>query len=378
MNIKNTLKRMISGLIIFGMVSAVSFTLPAQAAENQNMTHVFNLDSLLKEVSNNNPELKLLDRQIQVQEKRYKIATQKADQERVKFGIPDAELAQNKMYVLLYPLQAKNQLDELKWQKENKVMSLKADASKLYYQYIFKQHEVEAQAKAVERAKAELKIAKEKINLGKLNSLSLLQSENAVDLSSQKLTKLNTELTSIVMRINSILNYDLDQKLQISSETIKIDEYKVNDLETLIVKRKLESNSIAKLQRQIEEAKTNYYIESYNRQSIASSYEMLEDKPKELENAIEQEKYQIEQKIRVDYNNILSAYDDIGIAKLSYDLNLRLFDVAEKKYKQEMISYVDYLKATEDRENAMIQYDQAILNYLTSVLDFKLYIEEQP
>lgn len=376
MNIKNILIRIFIGLMVFGIISAVPFTLQTQAATQQNMTQVLDLDGLIKEVLNNNPELKLLDNQIQVQEKRYKIAIQKADQERVRVGIPDAELAQNKMYVLLYPLQAKNKLDDLKWQKENKLVSLQAEASKLYYQYIFKQHEVEAQSKAVERARAELKIVNEKIKLGKLSSLSLPQNENAVDLSNQKLTKLNTELASIIMRINSLLNYDLDQKPQVSSETTNIEEYTVKNIEVLIEKRKLESNSIKELQANIEEAKIEYYVESYNRQSIASNYEQLEDKPKELENNIENEKYKIEQKIRNDYNSILNLYDDIAIAKLSYDLNLKLFDVAGKKYKQEMISYVEYLKAAEDRENAMIQYDQAQLAYHTAVLDFKLYTEQ--
>lgn len=357
------------------MITA-SLTLTIQASDTENMTKVFNLESFIEEVTKNNPELKLLDDQILVQERRYKIANQKADEIKSNEWLTGGDFAQSKSYILLYPLQAKNKLDDLKWQKENKLVSLQAEASKLYYQYIFKQHEVEAQSKAVERAKAELNIVKEKINLGKLNSLSLPQSENAVDLSSQKLTKLNTELASIVMKINSLLNYDLDQKLQISSETIKIEEYTAKGIEELIEKRKLESNSIKKLQGEIEEAKISYYIESYNRQSIASNYEQLEDKPKELENNIENEKYKIEQKIRNDYNSILNLYDDIAIAKLSYDLNLKLFDVAEQKYKQEMISYVEYLKAAEDRENAMIQYDQAQLAYLTAVLDFQLYTEQ--
>ncbi len=374
--IKKLLNKIVIGLVVFCIMITASLTLTIQASDTENMTKVFNLESFIEEVTKNNPELKLLDDQILVQERRYKIANQKADEIKSNEWLTGGDFAQSKSYILLYPLQAKNKLDDLKWQKENKLVSLQAEASKLYYQYIFKQHEVEAQSKAVERAKAELNIVKEKINLGKLNSLSLPQSENAVDLSSQKLTKLNTELASIVMKINSLLNYDLDQKLQISSETIKIEEYTAKGIEELIEKRKLESNSIKKLQGEIEEAKISYYIESYNRQSIASNYEQLEDKPKELENNIENEKYKIEQKIRNDYNSILNLYDDIAIAKLSYDLNLKLFDVAEQKYKQEMISYVEYLKAAEDRENAMIQYDQAQLAYLTAVLDFQLYTEQ--
>lgn len=374
--IKKLLNKIVIGLVVFCIMITASLTLTIQASDTENMTKVFNLESFIEEVTKNNPELKLLDDQILVQERRYKIANQKADEIKSNEWLTGGDFAQSKSYILLYPLQAKNKLDDLKWQKENKLVSLKAEASKLYYQYIFKQHEVEAQSKTVERAKAELNIVTEKINLGKLNSLSLLQSENAVDLSSQKLTKLNTELASIVMKINSLLNYDLDQKLQISSETIKIEEYTAKGIEELIEKRKLESNSIKKLQGEIEEAKISYYIESYNRQSIASNYEQLEDKPKELENNIENEKYKIEQKIRNDYNSILNLYDDIAIAKLSYDLNLKLFDVAGKKYKQEMISYVEYLKAAEDRENAMIQYDQAQLAYLTAVLDFQLYTEQ--
>ena len=280
MNKKNLLNKIVIGVVSFGLIITAPLTLTAQAADTENMTKVFNLDRIVEEVAKNNPELKLLEDQILVQERRYKIANQKADEIKSNEWLTGGDFAQSKSYILLYPLQAKNKLDDLNWQKENKIISLRADASKLYYQYIFKQHEVEAQSKAVERAMAELKIVKGKIDLGKLSSLSLPQSENAVDLSNQKLTKLNTELTSIAMKINSLLNYDLDQKLQISSDTIKVEEYTIKDIESLIEKRKLESNSIKKLQGEIEEAKTSYYIESYNRQSIASNYEQLEDRPR--------------------------------------------------------------------------------------------------
>ncbi len=377
MKIKSIIKKFTIGLAVLGIMLTTTSTLPVQAAAEQNMTKILNLNSFIEEVLNNNQEIKLLDSQIQVQEKRIKTINQKADQERVKSGIPDAELAQNKIYVLLYPLQAKNKLEDLKWQKENKSMSLKASASKLYYQYMFKQREVDAQSKAVERAKAELEIVKEKVKLGKVNSLSLTQNENSLELANQQLAKLKSELKSQLMNINSLLNYDLDKKIQFSTEAIKIDEYTVKDVEAIIKKRKAESNSILKLQRDIEEAKIQYYIESYNRQSLASSYEQLADKPKELENQIEKEKYNIEQKIRIDYNNILAAYEDIEIAKLSNDLSAKQFDIAEKKYKQEMISYIDLLKASEEKEKAMTSYDQAQLKYISAVLDFKLYIEEQ-
>ncbi|EMS70367.1 TolC family protein [Ruminiclostridium cellobioparum] len=377
-NIKTKLKNIIAGLMIFGITFSTPFAVPVQAAGAESMTKIFSLDTLIAEVMNTNPEIKLLDNQLVTQEKRYKNAVDNAESQKLYDENPGKDIAETKRNILLYPLQVKNRLEQLKWEKNNKVMTMKADASKLYYQYIFKQYEIESQGKSVERAKIELTVEQEKVKLGKLSSLSLGQSENAVDLANQKLGKLNAELTAIEMKINSLLNYDLEQKIQFNSETVKIDEYTINDknIEALTEKRKLESNSIAQLQRQIEEAKIDSYAGSYTRGNTGSNYEMLQDKPKELENQIEIEKYNIEQKIRTDYTKILNLYDNISISKLQYDLSAKLFDVADKKYKQEMISYVDYLKAAEDKENAMIQYDQAQLSYLTAVLDFKLYTEQ--
>ncbi len=375
-NIKTELKNTIIGLIIFGIMFSAPFAMKAQAAGAENMTKIFSLDSLIAEVLNTNPEIKLLDNQLVTQEKRYKNAVDNAESQKLYDNNPSVDVAETKRNILLYPLQVKNRLEQLKWEKNSKIMTIKADASKLYYQYVYKQYELETQGKAVERAKLELAVEQEKVKLGKLSSLSLGQSENAVELAAQKLDKLNAELTSIEMKINALLDYDLDRKFKFNSEVIKFDEYKVNDIEDLIEKRKLESNSIAQLQRQIEEAKIDAYAGSYTRGITGSNYEMLQDKPKELENQIEIEKYNIEQKIRTDYTKILNLYDNISISKLQYDLSAKLFDVAEKKYKQEMISYVDYLKSAEDRENAMIQYDQAQLAYLTAVLDFKLYTEQ--
>ena len=376
MKMKFNIEKFAVGLMSLVLMFTTISVLPVQASSEQNMTKIFTLDSFISEVLNNNPEIKLLDGQIQVQEKRIKTINEKADQERVKSSIPDEELAQNKTYVLLYPLQAKNKLEDLKWEKKNKAMSLKASAVKLYYQYMFKQKEIDAKSKAVERAKAELEVVREKVKLGKENSLSLTQNENSLELANQQLVKLKSELQSIILNINSLLNYDLDQKIQFNTEEIKIDEYTIKDIEALIEKRKAESNSILKLQRDIEEAKVQYYIESYNRQSLASSYEQLADKPKELENEISKERYNIEEKIRIDYNNILAAYEDIKIEKLSNDLSVKKFEIAEKKYKQGMASYIDFMKALEEKENAASSYDQTQLKYITAVLDFKLYIEE--
>lgn len=377
MTIKNKLKKILIGMMILGITLSSPLALGVRAAEAETMTKIFSLDSLITEAVDNNAEIKLLDNQIVTQEKRYKNAVKNAEEQNIYDENPSKDMAETKRSILLYPMQVKHRLDELKWEKKIKVMTVEADASKLYYQYIYKQHEIETQIKSVERAKTELAVEQEKVKLGKLNSLSVGQSQNALELADQKLDKLNAELDTIKMKINSLLNFDLDQNFKFNSASIKIEEYKVNDIETLIEKRKLESNSIAKLQREIEEAKIEAYAGSYTRGNAGSNYELLQDKPKELENQIEIEKYSIEQKIRTDYVKLLEAYDNIYITKLQYDLSLKQFDIAEKKYKQEMISYIDYLKAAEEKENALIQYNQAQYTYLSAVLDFKLYIEEQ-
>lgn len=376
MSIKTRLKKLIITILIFGIVISVPTTMKVQAAGMESMTKIFSLDSLIAEVLKNNAEIKLLDNQIATQEKRYKSAFNNAEAQKIYDENPGKDVAETKRDILLYPLQLKNKLEDLKWQKNNKVMNIKADASKLYYQYVYKQNEIAAQTKTVEKAKTELAVEQEKVKLGKVSSLSLGQSENTLELANQKLDKLNAELTAFEMKINFLLNYDLNQKFKFNSETIRIDEYTIKDIETVIEKRKAESNTVLKLQRDIEEAKIQYYIESYNRQSLTSSFEQLADKPKELENQIEIEKYNIEQKIRTDYTKVLNLYDNISISKLSYDLGLKQFEIAEKKYKQEMISYIDYLKAAEEKENALIQYNQAQYTYLSAVLDFKLYIEQ--
>lgn len=376
MIIKKKLKNMFIGLMVFGITLSSLFASEVQAAEVETMTRIFGIDTLITEALNNNAEIKLLDKQIVTQEKRYKNAEKNAKEQNKYDEDPGGDWEETKRDILLYPLQVKNRFEELKWEKKNKVMTVKADTLKLYYQYIYKQHEVEAQIKSVERAKAELTVEQEKVKLGRLSNLSLGQSENALELATQKLDKLTAELGAIQMKMNSLLNFDLDQNIKFNSETIKLEEYKVNDIETLINKRKLESNSIARLQGQIEEAKVEAYAASYTRGNISSNYELLQDKPKELENQIEIEKYNIEQKIRTDYVKLLESYDNIYTTKLQFDLSIKQFEIAEKKYEQEMISYIDYLKAAEEKENALIQYNQAQYAYLAAVLDFKLYIEE--
>jgi len=332
------------------------------------------LNSFIDEVTKVNAKLKLLDDKIVVQEKRYKIAVQNCEEAK-NGGISVAEFLSTKKKILLYPLQAQNQLDELKWQRQNEVKSLKLEATKLFYQYIFKQQELDSQSKVISKAQKEFDIAKKKVEVGDQNSLSLNQSENALSLAKQQLETLKVEKTGIQMKINSLLQRELTQAFEVKAEPLVISEYTNNDLDPIITKKKESGHSVVKLQKGYEETKIEYYTEGYV-EGISSAREQLEYSLMEQENSIKDEKAAIELKIRSDYNGLLNLKDDIEISKLTYDLNTKLQSVSELKYKNGLISISDYLKTAGDKEAALINHNKAQLAYASAVMDFKLYIGE--
>ena len=387
MKMNSIIKKITAGLLALLITGAMfSFPNQVQAEEASSPTQTqaqttklasspLRLSSFIEEATKVNSKLKLLDDKIKVQERRCKLAIQNRDAANTKFHLSEAELPNNKKESLLYPLQAQNQLDELKWERQNEVKSLKVQATKLFYQYIFKQQELDSQSTVIDKAQKEFDIAKKKVEVGNQNSLSLNQSENALSLSKQKLETLKVEKTGIQMKINSLLQRELTQALEVKAEPLNISEYTNKDLDSVITKKKEAGHSVVKLQKAYEETKIEHYTEGYV-VGISSAREQLEYAMMELENNIKDEKSAIELKIRLDYNNLLNLKEDIEISKLTYELNTKLHSVSELKYDRGLISISDYLITAGDKETALINYNKAQLAYATAVMDFKLYIEE--
>lgn len=383
---KNSIMKNITAGLLAILITSAAFSFPnqTQAVENGSPTQTqtawvagspLSLNSFIGEVTKATSKLKLLDDKIVVQERRLKIANQKADEAKKKYMLPEADLLSNKKAVLLYPLQAQNQLDELKWERQNEVKVLKVEATKLFYQYIFKQQELDSQSKIIDKAQKEFDIAKKKVEVGDQNSLSLNQSENDLSLAKQKLETLKVEKTGIQMKINSLLQSDLAQAIEVKAEPLEISEYTNKDLDSVISKQKESGHSIVKLQNTYTETKTNYYTESYA-VGISGTREQLEYTLMEQENSIKDEKAAVELKIRSDYNSLLNLKADIEISKLTYDLNVKLYAISETKYQIGLLSLSDLLKTAGDKETALTNYNKARLAYVSAVMDFKMYIEE--
>lgn len=345
-------------------------------AEQQRTDSPMSLEGFINEVLKVNPSVKLLDDKIAVQERRCNLANSTSEAAKTKAWLSDSEHMAVKKEELLYPMQAKNQLDELKWQRQNKVAALRTEASKLLYNYNFKLKEIDIQLKLIDNAKKDFEIAKKKVEVGKLSSLSLAQNESAISTAQQQLDSLNTEKTGITMKINSLLQRDLTQPILLQDEQLKVEEYTISDLDALISKQKESGHSVIKLKNSYDETNTEYFIQSYSMMEKSDTYDQLADSKLELEYSIKNEKANIELKIRSDYNDLLNLNDSMQIAKLTYDLNTKLHSVSEIKYQKGLLNISDFLKTATDKESALISYNKAQLNYAIAVMNFKMnYIE---
>ena len=107
---------------------------------------------------------------------------------------------------------------------------------------------------------------------------------------------------------------------------------------------------------------------------LPDTADTLEDKILNTDYSIRDEKVAVEYKIRSDYNSILNLYDDITIKKMDCEKTQKLLEVAKVKYDIGNITFLDYMKALTDVDNASEAYEQSWLDYYTAVLNFKNYV----
>lgn len=355
-------------------IGAMLVTIPAQTWAAGVTPRNINLKDAVDTAISANTSIKLIDDRIKLADTRYQQAVTVSKDAAKKYWGSDITHIANKKEEILYPLQRENDLNELKWEKDNTAKQLQLDITKLYNQILIKQKSIDLQVNAIKSAKDQYSSANSQVQAGVITQTTLLPLDIAIQEAETTLATLQRDKAKLVMDLDKKVGLDINQPLALKYADIPHDEFTVADITKLVGDVVSTAHSVIKLENDKMLDESEYDIlESYSATDKPAGSEDLEDKILNLGYSIRDEKIAVEYKIRSDYNNILNLFDDITIKKMDYDKTQKLMEVAKVKYDIGNINFLDYMKALSDTDNASEAYEQSWLDYYTAVLDFKNY-----
>ncbi len=330
------------------------------------------LDSAIEKALSSSKELKLYDDKITYAKQRYDLAYAKSASAMAKGWDDDAELISNKKEELLYPLQRKNQIDQLIREKENKAQLLRRDVTKAYYEILNKNILLTLREKAVKRLQNELEIKKKQVKSGTDIQSTVTTLQISINQEQQKVNNLIRERDVQIIKLNGLLGLDLSHRTKIKK--IDIPFYGVDSINVEKIAEGLSLNyhDIIKADKDLEEARLEYNIvKKYSYKPDANGMDEVEDQMLDAEYNLEEIKKDIDVKVRSDYNTLLNLCDDIEINKLECEKTKKLSEISSVKYKLGQITLVEYEKVKANEDEAQIALEKAKLDYLIAYDAFR-------
>lgn len=375
-------KKIVSLITVMCLIITVfSFTYAADTAQGSNASTLktINLQDVIENAMKANSEISLYDNKIKVAGDRLATANGRAEFLSVgaNWGTTDTTKVQSGKDRFVYPMQRQQDLDELKWNKDNYTKNLKVDITKLYYQILVKQQEVSMQNSAIGRLNNDYEAKNKQVQLGTATTTDLLPLQVSVEQARSKLLTLQRDKYKLMMDLNNKAGYDINKQFVLKDEKLPEEEYIVQDMDKLISDLIEKSYNIKKYIKDKEIAEKEKWAEIQFAINVNNSaVDALTDKIVNSDFNVRDEKVNLEYKVRTDYNNILSLKDSITIKKLDYEKASKLKDVAKLRYDLGLIGALDKARADGDADDAWDALQQAKLDYYTAVQDFKNYINQ--
>ncbi|WP_054749651.1 TolC family protein [Ruminiclostridium josui] len=325
------------GSIILGLLILLNTSIftPAQASGE------ISLESAIQTALSNNKELKLYDDKITYAKQRYDLAYAKSFSAMAKGWDDDAELISNKKEELLYPLQRKNQIDQLVWEKQNKADSLESDVTKAYYEILNKNTLITLREKAVKRLQNELEVKKKQVKGGVEVQTTVTNLQISINQEQQKVNNLIRERDVQIIKLNGLLGFELSSSINLKKVNIPINSIDNINIENAVESQSLNNHDILKAQKDLEEIRLEYdIVKKYSYKPDSNGIEEIEDRMLDAEYALEEIKKDVSLKVRTDFNTLLNLRDDIEINKLECEKAKKLSQAASAKYKLGQITLV--------------------------------------
>ncbi|MFA4133405.1 MULTISPECIES: TolC family protein [unclassified Brevibacillus] len=247
---------------------------------------------------------------------------------------------------------------------------IKLGAQDVYYKLIFAQDDVNLKKQSLDRAEAQLKVAKAAFDVGTNAKTDVLEAEMGVAGAKAELTNAENNLEIAVMNLNDFLGVDLQKEWKIVSANKKMAPISITmkDAEKEALSKRLE---ITKAEEELKLAELNVkLIAEYTAASTLSG--------QEARNNVEKSKLAIDEAKRTVSKDVAEAYLNLNAAREAIDFQKAAKDSAAESYRLKNLRYENGLATTLEviqseealstRENA---YQKAILSYNLAVVNFE-------
>lgn len=349
-------------ILSFLLVTIISLNVSGSEDINKNVT----LESLETQIINNNLEIKRANENIMIAE--YKLDKAEDDQGRVMST--SIETAKTHEY---YIDEANMNLDYANWQLKEKEEALTLLGQEYYYTYLLLLEELQLQQQKIERLYDELDNLNSKLILGLTTQSAINESQLAIDKETLALESLSNQKKSLFLDLNLLMNNNLDTSLLVNSARIPYQEYNVENLNELIEETLTEHGELIKLDAEGDLLSLESRIyDDYNSndqydRTIININEKLSQKRFDYKDL----KLSLEYDIRIQYNNILNAYDTYRIQELTIkNLELEL-DVKQKRYDVGLETESTIKELKEQLAFSKLEFKKIKLDYYLVVEKFK-------
>lgn len=364
--------RKIICMIAIGLIFTVGSN-AAFASANEEEVKFISLTNAIVNALKDNTGLKNLESKINLTQRRYKYAQDLSLDAEKRYGDTYAQHVESKKEELLYPLKRKAELDELIWQKAELEKTLKLDITRIYYQMLFKQQQIDLQEKVITSLKNDYAVKEKQMAIGSITKTSLLSFEISIDEAESQLVSYKNELTNLSMDLNKKLGFDVNQALQLREIQLPKQNLQIRDINEIVSDVVENAHSVAKLELDKTIKQKEYWIVASFGEKVSDA-DSIEEEIFDYDFSIPDEKTAVEYQVRSSYNNILNLADEITIKKLDLDRYEMLLSIAEKKAKVGLITEIDHNKAQIERDTAFVNYNKAKLDYYLAVEQFKMDI----
>ncbi len=339
---------------------------------------VYDLQTAIDTAITNSNSLKLYDEKIKNADDIYKRYYDLSVIAESKSAVNDYQMIENKKEELVYPEQKKNDLNNLKYQKQNKIIDIKLNVTESYFTLLSIEKQITYQKGLISRLEADLKVKKNDVKLGRSVESAVTEIELDIKKANNALVQLNREEEKSKMSLNSLLGRQITEEIQIKDMDVPEIEYENIDIKAIIEDRQKNNNKIKDIKFQIEQAKLEAEIveENTNREDPVE-LDSLEDVKLNQEYALKDELISIEKYIYQQNNTILNLKDEIDIKSLNKEICEKNLEIAQEKLRLGLMSKSALNAVIDAAEQANIDYLKSKLNYYLEVQKFNAYIEKQ-
>ncbi len=379
-------KLIVSSLAILGVLSTIA--IPAFGVSEKS-TGVMDINSIIEAVGSGNSSLSLYDKKIKIVTEKVNAIVPYKDETSYDRGMrADETDYQMEMRLNVNPPRRELELHNLLWDKQQKQDEVVLSSKQYYYQYVLQDQIIELQKSKIERLKKVLANKKAGIDIGTEAGYTLIDDQVNVNDAETALLQLVNEKENIRMKLNINMGKNVDSPLTVKTTDIPYAEYKIDNLEDVVVKMSKGYHSITAMNEEIrldtkEKGIADKYDTDPNQLVRAASpntdykswSELLGDTIVNLGYDLTDESRDVESKIRTDYNNVLNFNNTVLVKQLDCDKAETLLKAEKARVTAGQSVQVSVDLAQENLNNATIDLNKAKIDYFAKVQQFKNYIK---